>query len=263
MFLYPAINPIAFSIGKISIHWYGIMYVLGFVAFLYLAKKQVKNDKTELKTEDIDFILQYSIVGVILGGRLGYCIFYQFAETISNPLFVFKIHEGGMSFHGGLLGVILSLFIFSRLRNFPFYLITDLVARYTPIGLGLGRVGNFINGELYGRPTSSDVPWSFVFPHVDLLPRHPSMLYEAILEGAVLYALLYLSNTRKYLGRVSILFLLYYSSMRFVIEFYREPDAHLGLFYFNVTLGQILCIGMFIAGLSLYWYQAKRVWKII
>lgn len=258
MIIYPQLNPVLFSIGGWQIYWYGFLYMCGFLSFLLLAQRAVIKEKLPFTKDKIASIMQYSIIGVIIGGRLGYCLFYAFSKTVENPLYIFSITQGGMSFHGGLIGVAVSLVIFAKTSKIPFFSISDLVVRYTPIGLGLGRIGNFINGELWGREGSVDVPWLMVFPHVDNVARHPSMLYEALGEGLVLYLLLYYHRSlRPSTGVLSALFFVYYGVIRFFIEFTREPDRHIGYFFNFLTLGQILCIVTAILGLILLKYTRK------
>ena len=253
MFIFPDINPILIDLWGLQIYWYGLMYVGGFLAFLFLGRRAVVKDGIPIAPEQVGYIMQAALLGVIIGGRIGYSLIYQLPHTLENPSYLFSIKQGGMSFHGGLIGVITSLVIYSYVTRTPLYIITDLAARFTPIGLGLGRIGNFINGELWGRVTSQELYWSMIFRHVDNLPRHPSMLYEAAGEGLLLYLLMWWHSTKckHNPGIVSGLFLIYYSIIRFIVEFYREPDAHIGYISGLLTMGQILSIVMLGFGIAL------------
>ena len=242
---FPTIDPIIFSIGPLSLRWYGMMYLIGFVAAFWLASKRLA--RTTWTKDELSDMLFYGFVGVIAGGRVGYVLFYQFDLFLSEPLYLFKIWTGGMSFHGGLLGVIAALFWFARRQKSHLLEVGDFVAPLVPVGLGAGRIGNFINSELWGRTT--DVPWGIVFPNGGPLPRHPSQLYEFFLEGVVLFVLLWwFSSKQRPLGAVSGLFLSGYGAFRFVVEYFREPDAHLGLYGGLISQGQILSLPMFIIG---------------
>ncbi|MCH8099660.1 MAG: prolipoprotein diacylglyceryl transferase [Proteobacteria bacterium] len=245
MLTYPEIDPIIFSIGFIKIRWYGLMYVIGFIFAWWLARRRSQRADSPINSVQVDDLLFYGMLGVIVGGRVGYAVVYGWAQFTSDPLYLFKITEGGMSFHGGLAGVIIAMWMYGRKLDLTIWRMTDFVAPIVPLGLGFGRVGNFINGELWGKPT--DVPWAFV---VDGIARHPSQLYEAILEGFLLFLILwiYSAKPRPYLA-VSGLFLLLYGVFRFTVEFYRIPDDHLKYLAFDwVTMGQILSVPMIIAG---------------
>ncbi|WP_058534079.1 prolipoprotein diacylglyceryl transferase [Legionella saoudiensis] len=253
MLHYPYINPVAFSLGPIQVHWYGLMYLIGFVSAWLLAHWRMKHYKLDWNSDQISDLIFYAALGVIIGGRVGYMLFYDFPVLIQSPLSLFKIWEGGMSFHGGLLGVIAALWLFARKYKRPFWEVGDFIAPLVPIGLGAGRIGNFINGELWGRVT--DVPWGMVYSHVDEQPRHPSEIYEFGLEGIGLFILVwcYASKPRP-VGRVSAVFLIGYAVCRIIAEFFRQPDPQLGYLAFGwLTMGQILSVPMILLGLWLWW----------
>lgn len=255
---FPNIDPVIFSIGPLAIRWYGLMYLIGFIAAMYLANKAADRSEGLWTREQVSDLLFYGFLGVILGGRVGYVLFYQFDLFVADPLYLFKIWQGGMSFHGGLLGVITAIFIFARKEGKHFLAVGDFVAPLVPIGLGMGRLGNFINSELWGRPT--DVPWAVVFPtDPDQLPRHPSQLYEFALEGVVLFYVLYfLSKKKQPMGLLSGLFLIGYGIFRMFVELFREPDDHLGFFFEYISMGQILSLPMVIVGLFIIIYGSNR-----
>jgi len=246
---FPVIDPVIFSIGPVSLRWYGTMYLIGFLAAMFMANKAADRSNGSWTREQVSDLLFYGFLGVILGGRVGYVLFYQFDYFLSDPLYLFQIWQGGMSFHGGLLGVILAIFIFARKTKKNFLEVGDFVAPLVPIGLGMGRLGNFINAELWGRQT--DVSWAMVFPTDPLqVPRHPSQLYEFALEGVVLFAILYIiSRKTRSLGLASGAFLIGYGIFRSIVEFFREPDAHLGLYFSFISKGQILSIPMVLVGI--------------
>jgi len=246
---FPVIDPVIFSIGPVSLRWYGTMYLIGFLAAMFMANKAADRSNGSWTREQVSDLLFYGFLGVILGGRVGYVLFYQFDYFLSDPLYLFQIWQGGMSFHGGLLGVILAIFIFARKTQKNFLEVGDFVAPLVPIGLGMGRLGNFINAELWGRQT--DVSWAMVFPTDPLqVPRHPSQLYEFALEGVVLFAILYIiSRKTRSLGLASGAFLIGYGIFRSIVEFFREPDAHLGLYFSFISKGQILSIPMVLVGI--------------
>jgi len=255
MLIHPQFDPIAIHLGSFGIHWYGLMYLTGFVAFITLGRWRIAHQNWQNWTPQmLDDALFFGALGVILGGRLGYVLFYQPAYFIEHPLQIFALWQGGMSFHGGFLGVLAAMVVFSRKYQKPWLSIMDFVAPLVPIGLGAGRMGNFINGELWGRPT--DVPWGMVFPRVDGLTRHPSQLYEFGLEGIVLFGLLWwYSSKPRPAGTISALFLLGYGSFRFIAEFTREPDSYLGLLSLGMSMGQWLSLPMIIFGLWLYGFS--------
>jgi phosphatidylglycerol:prolipoprotein diacylglycerol transferase len=253
---FPIIDPIIFSIGSVSLRWYGTMYLIGFLAAMFMANKAADRSNGLWTRDQVSDLLFYSFLGVILGGRIGYVLFYQWDYFLADPLYLFQIWQGGMSFHGGLLGVILAVLIFARKTKKTFLVVGDFVVPLVPIGLGMGRLGNFINAELWGRQT--DVPWAMVFPTDPLqVARHPSQLYEFFLEGVVLFIILYVITRKPRslgLGLASGTFLIGYGVFRSIIEFFREPDAHLGLYFSFISKGQILSVPMILIGLFIiYW----------
>lgn len=250
----PEISPYIFKIGNIGPTWYGLMYVVGFVLGYQVAKYRAKR-MPNWSEQQVSDLLTYAILGVILGGRVGYVLFYQFGLFIENPLYLFKITEGGMSFHGGLLGVIFALWLFARRHNKTLFEVGDFVAPIFPIGLFFGRIGNFINAELWGRVT--DVPWGVVFPNGGALPRHPSQLYEALLEGLILFMIIWWFAAKKpAAGRLSGLFLVGYGVGRFMVEFVRVPDAHLPETL--LTRGQLLSLPMIVFGAYLLFRKVAK-----
>ncbi|PID66213.1 MAG: prolipoprotein diacylglyceryl transferase [Gammaproteobacteria bacterium] len=254
----PEISPYIFKIGGIGPTWYGLMYAIGFLIGYQLLKRWSK-DYPDWHEDLVSSVLTYIILGVILGGRIGYVFLYHFDLFWQNPFYLFKITEGGMSFHGGLLGVIIAMWLFGRKNRLPFLSVTDFIAPAVPPGLFFGRIGNFINGELWGHAT--DMPWAVVFPQdPQQLPRHPSQLYESILEGLVLFVVVYLfARTKPAIGRVSGLFLIGYSLARFAVEFVRLPDAHIGYMAFGwLTRGQLLTLPMMFFGAYLLLRKVPR-----
>ncbi|WP_300357120.1 prolipoprotein diacylglyceryl transferase [uncultured Pseudoalteromonas sp.] len=254
---FPDIDPVIFSVGPLSVRWYGLMYLIGFALAMWLANRQAAKPNSGWTKEQVSDLLFYGMLGVILGGRIGYVLFYQFSYFIENPLYLFRIDQGGMSFHGGTLGVITAIAIFAWTRKKSLFEVGDFVVPLVPLGLLAGRIGNFINGELWGRVT--DVPWAFVFPTGGPEPRHPSQLYEAFLEGLVLFLILqwFIKKPRP-AGSVAGVFLLGYGAFRFIVEYFREPDAHLGLFAGFISMGQILSLPMVIGGLGLLIWAYKK-----
>lgn len=248
---YPMIDPVALSLGPVQVHWYGLMYLFGFAAVWILGRYRAP--RYGWKREEVEDLLFYGAIGVILGGRLGYILFYDLANYIEQPLNVLKLWQGGMSFHGGLIGVLLAFWYFAKKTQRHFFAVSDFIAPFVPIGLFTGRIGNFINGELWG--SVSDVPWAMIFPTGGPAPRHPSQLYEAFLEGIVLFIILWLfSQRQRPLGAVSGLFLLGYGVFRFLVEFVRVPDQQLGHLAFGwITMGQILSTPMILLGLFFIW----------
>jgi len=274
MNIFTYITPVAFNIGFISIYWYGISYVIGILLSFFLMQKiEKKYIIAKLKKSHFDDLMTYIILGILIGGRVGYILFYCPLIILGNFWEIFKIWHGGMSFHGGLVGVMIAVYIFCFQNHKNFISIMDLISCATPIGLFCGRIANFINAELYGRETS--VPWAIVFPDIDSIPRHPSQLYEAFFEGIMLLALMLLALKTKYIfiikqqvqknrlfhlrGFLSGVFLLFYSIFRMSAEFFREPDAQIGYIYNFLTLGQVLCIPMLLLGIYLILNSIKDV----
>ncbi|CUJ36766.1 prolipoprotein diacylglyceryl transferase [Achromobacter xylosoxidans] len=259
MLQYPKFDPVALQIGPLSIHWYGLMYLVGFALVYLLGRRRItRGHTTSLNVRDLEDLIFYSVLGVVLGGRLGYVLFYKPSYYLAHPLEVAYLWEGGMSFHGGLIGVIVVMLLFARKKGLPFFAVSDFIAPLIPLGLGFGRLGNFINGELWGRPT--DVPWAMVFPSSgDGIARHPSQLYELGLEGIVLFALMWwFSSKPRPLGQVSAVFLMGYGTFRFLVEFTREPDNFLGLLAGGLSMGQWLSLPMVALGAIMFALTAKR-----
>jgi phosphatidylglycerol:prolipoprotein diacylglycerol transferase len=248
MIPYPHIDPVFFRLGPLQFRWYGLMYLLGLLAAYFIIKTRAAAKGIALSKEQIYDLIVYSALGVFLGGRLGYTLFYNFSYYIQHPLSIIAVWEGGMSFHGGLLGTCLAIWLFCRRQGFPLYTIADLAAGAVPIGLGLGRLGNFINGELFGRAT--DVEWCMVFPHGGDVCRHPSQLYEAGLEGILLFVILWIISRRPTPpGTILWSFIAGYGMIRVFVENFREPDAHLGFLFGPITMGQLLSLPMILLGL--------------
>lgn len=261
--IFPNIDPVILSISNtpLKITWYSLSYLAGILlSWVYIKHLNKLNKTNPLEPKKIDDLITYIIIGIIIGGRLGYVLFYDLSSCLNDPLKILRTWEGGMSFHGGLLGVIIASFIFCKINKIQFFRVMDLLACATPIGLFLGRIANFINGELYGRTTK--VSWGVIFPD-QALPRHPSQLYESFLEGLVLFLILFFlyDKIRKFNGMASGLFLLLYSLFRGLIENYREPDSHIGFIFANITMGQILSIPMIIAGSCIIYYSIKHIQK--
>lgn len=261
MLMYPHINPVALQLGPIAIHWYGLTYLAAFALFYFLGTRRLRHEPYRSiavpgpwTRKDVEDILFLGVVGVILGGRLGYCLFYKPGFYLTHPLEILYVWQGGMSFHGGLLGVIASMGWFAHSRGRGFWQVTDFIAPCVPTGLAAGRVGNFINGELWGRFSSPDLPWGMVFPQSgSMLPRHPSQVYQFLLEGLLLFVLLWLyARKERRERRVSAVFLIGYGVMRFTAEYFREPDDFLGLLALNMSMGQWLCVPMILFGIWLY-----------
>tara|TARA_R110002049_G_scaffold17416_3_gene67780 strand:- start:1364 stop:2149 length:786 start_codon:yes stop_codon:yes gene_type:complete len=251
MLVHPRFDPVAISLGPVSIHWYGLMYLAAFALFMGLGRIHARR-RPDLGWEGrhIDDLLFFGMLGVIVGGRLGEVLFFQPAYYFSNPLEIIKIWKGGMSFHGGFLGVLAAMWLYGRMHGRRFWEITDFIAPLVPVGLALGRIGNFINGELWGRPAPADLPWAMIFPWVDELPRHPSQLYQAAGEGLLLFVILWLYAARpRATGAVSAVFLVGYGVLRFAAEFFRTPDPGLfGTLSLGLSTAQWLCVPMIVIG---------------
>ena len=253
----PQIDPILFHLGPLAVRWYGLMYLLGFVAAFFIISRLAPRRQLPLDSDAVSDLLFYIVLGVILGGRCGYVLFYNFSYFLEHPLQIFAVWQGGMSFHGGLTGVIIATLIYCRRHAIAILPLADILAIAATIGLGLGRIGNFINGELWGRVTT--LPWGVVFPAAGPQPRHPSQLYEAMLEGPVIFSLLYwlfARNVRN--GSVFFSFLIFYGVGRFIIEFFREPDQQIGFLWGGATMGQLLCLAMILLGSGgLFWLKSR------
>ncbi len=266
MLMQPHINPIALQLGPFAVHWYGLTYLAAFGLFMWLGTRRLRHapyasiaGPGAWSRKDVEDILFLGVLGVVLGGRLGYCIFYKPLYYLANPLEIFAVWQGGMSFHGGMLGVVASMVWFAHSRKRPFWQVADFVAPCVPTGLAAGRVGNFINGELPGRVSSPDLPWGMVFRGAGDLPRHPSQVYQFLLEGLLLFVLLWLyARKPRHTGQVAAAFLFGYGVFRFIAEFFREPDAHLGLLALGMSMGQWLCVPMIVAGAGLWWWAGSR-----
>ncbi|MFP9228207.1 prolipoprotein diacylglyceryl transferase [Pectobacterium cacticida] len=277
---FPQFDPVIFSIGPLALHWYGLMYLVGFVFAMWLAVRRANKPGSGWSRDEVENLLYMGFLGVFVGGRLGYVLFYAFPSFLENPLYLFKVWDGGMSFHGGLIGVICVMLWFAHRTRRHFFQVADFIAPLIPFGLGAGRLGNFINGELWGRVTT-DTPWAMLFPgsrgedivlaaanpqwqaifnQYGMLPRHPSQLYQMMLEGVTLFIILNLFIRRsRPMGSVSGLFLIGYGIFRIISEFFRQPDAQLGLFGGLFSMGQILSLPMVIAGiLMMVWAYRRR-----
>jgi phosphatidylglycerol:prolipoprotein diacylglycerol transferase len=256
MLTYPKFDPVAIQLGPFAVHWYGLMYLLAFAMVMLLGRWRIAHQPwTGWTQKMLDDVLFFGVLGVIVGGRLGYVLFYKPGDYLAQPLDIFKVWQGGMSFHGGFLGVVIAMMLFARSRKLHWLSVTDFIAPLVPTGLAAGRLGNFINGELWGRPT--DLPWGMVFPYADALPRHPSQLYELGGEGLILFTMLWLFALKpRPLGAISAVFLMGYGTLRFLVEFTREPDSFLGLLSLGLSMGQWLSLPMIVGGIFLYrWAQ--------
>lgn len=253
MLLHPQFDPVAFSLGPLSVRWYGLMYLLAFVQFIFLGRNRIKARPNFINAEQLDDLLFYGMLGVIIGGRLGQVFFYEPAYFLAHPLEIFAVWKGGMSFHGGFLGVVFGSLLWAR-KNGLFWLdVSDFIAPLCPLGLAAGRIGNFINGELWGRVTDASLPWAMIFPQSgDMQPRHPSQLYHFGLEGIALFIILWLYTSKpRPRGAASGAFLTGYGCFRFITEFFREPDAGIFGQSYSISMGQWLSIPMVLLGLLL------------
>ena len=267
MLIHPQFDPIAIDLSKlglpIAIHWYGITYLVAFALFLGLASLRIRRPwyaERGWTRRDIEDLLFYGVLGVVIGGRLGYVLFYKPAFYAAHPLEIFAVWRGGMSFHGGLLGVLAGVMLFAWRRKRPFLEVTDIIAPCVPLGLASGRIGNFINGELWGRPADPNLPWAMAFPQSrSMVPRHPSQLYQFALEGVLLFKLLWwYAGTERRRGQVSAAFLVGYGSFRFIAEYFREPDSFLGLLVLGMSMGQWLSLPMVVAGVVMWLWAARQ-----
>lgn len=259
MLMHPEIDPVILHIyGPLAIRWYGLMYLIGFLGFWWLGRLRARQPGSPMNEQQVGDAMFWGALGVVVGGRLGYTFFYNWPVFIDNPMVLFDFASGGMSFHGGLLGVLLVSFWYARKLGITFFQLTDFIAPMIPVGLGAGRIGNFINGELWGRVT--DVPWGMVFRGAGELPRHPSQLYQAFLEGLVMFLVLwFFSKKPRPTASVSGLFLMLYGLFRILVEFVREPDAHLGFVAFGwMTQGQLLSLPMILGGIGLMVWAYRR-----
>lgn len=267
MLIHPEINPIALQLGPLAIHWYGLTYLAAFGLFMLLGVLRLRHQPfASIRGEgawsrrDVEDILFLGVAGVVLGGRIGYCLFYKPGYYLSHPLEIFYLWQGGMSFHGGLIGVLVSQFWFARTRRRPWLQVMDFIAPCVPTGLAAGRLGNFINAELWGRFSSPDLPWGMVFPGSgSMQPRHPSQIYQFLLEGLLLFVLLWLyARQPRKTGQVSGAFLVGYGVFRFIAEYFRQPDDFLGVLALGLSMGQWLCIPMILAGGGLWMWALRQ-----
>jgi phosphatidylglycerol---prolipoprotein diacylglyceryl transferase len=262
MLVHPQFNPVALQIGPVAIHWYGLMYLVAFGLFYRLALMRVRQPQFAQRgwtPRDVEDLLFFGVLGVVLGGRLGFVLFYKPAYYLANPLEALAVWKGGMAFHGGLLGVVIAMAVFAFLRKRSLWDVTDLIAPCVPTGLAAGRLGNFINGELWGRAADPSLPWGMVFRNAGDFARHPSQLYQMALEGLLLFALLWwFSRKPRGLGEVSGAFLVGYGVFRFAAEYFREPDDYLGTLLLDLSMGQWLCVPMILSGVLLWAWGHRR-----
>ena len=280
MMIHPQFDPILLSIGPLAIRWYALSYIVGFVLFIWLGRRRIAEGNTVFTKEMLDDFLTWGVIGVILGGRLGYVLFYKFSDYLAHPLDILKVWEGGMSFHGGFLGVLVAMWLFGRKHHIGFWKVADFVAPLVPLGLASGRIGNFINGELWGRVTDINAFWAMGFPQAryedltaaahnpqwaawltqyGMLPRHPSQLYQFALEGVALFVIVWLfSKKPRPTGQVAMVFLAGYGFFRFIAEFARQPDDYLGLLTWGLSMGQWLSLPMVVLGIIGFIYFGIR-----
>jgi len=257
MLIHPQFDPIAISVGPLAVRWYGLMYLAGFLAFLWLGKRRAAAQPWHsMKAQDVDDLLFYGVLGVVLGGRLGQVLFYEPAYYLAHPLEILAVWKGGMAFHGGMLGVFVAMALWGRKSGRTFFQVTDFIAPLVPLGLMAGRIGNFINGELWGRAADPALPWAMIFPHVDRLPRHPSPLYQAAGEGLLLFVVLWVFSMRqRAVGAVSGMFMIGYGALRFAAEYFREPDHGIFGLSYTVSMGQWLSLPMVLFG---FWLMLRK-----
>ena len=258
MIAYPEIDPVAIALGPLKIHWYGLMYLLGFVGAWYYGVHRARQAWRGWNRQMVEDVIFYGAIGVVVGGRVGYTLFYNFSAFLEDPISLFYLHKGGMSYHGGMLGVFIALWLFGRKHGLGFFQVSDYIAPWVPIGLGAGRLGNFINMELPGRPVEAAIPWAFDYG--DQIARHPSSLYQALTEGLILFLVLWwYSRVPRPLMAVSALYMFTYGCLRFLTEFFRSPDEHIGFIAFEwLTMGQLLSLPMILFGVGLYWCAITR-----
>ena len=260
MLLHPQFDPVAFSLGPLSVRWYGLMYLVAFVQFILLGRYRIRTRPGLLSVEQLDDLLFYGMLGVIVGGRLGQVLFYEPGYYLAHPLEILAVWKGGMSFHGGFLGVLIAMGLWSRKHRVAWFDITDFIAPLVPLGLAAGRIGNFINGELWGRVADASLPWAMIFPQAgDMQPRHPSQLYHVALEGLALFAILWLFSSRpRPRSAVSGVFLIGYGAFRFVTEFFREPDHGIFGQSYTISMGQWLSLPMILIGIVMLVMAYRR-----
>jgi phosphatidylglycerol:prolipoprotein diacylglycerol transferase len=255
--LYPQIDPVFLQLGPLAFRWYGMMYALSFILAYFLIQKAAVLRRVPITQEEISDLMFYVAMGVVFGGRLGYVFFYNPNYYFSHPTRIFAVWEGGMAFHGGLIGSATAVFLYCKNKKRSFYSLADISVMSGAMGLGLGRIGNFINGELFGRPTN--LPWCMVFPEGGPVCRHPSQLYQAVLEGGVIFAILWtLSGKKLATGSLFWCLILFYGLFRFLVEFVRQPDAHIGFLFQFFSMGQLLSLPMFLVGSFMFWYLNRR-----
>jgi phosphatidylglycerol---prolipoprotein diacylglyceryl transferase len=255
---HPEIDPVLIHLwGPFQIRWYSLLYVGAFLLARVIMRRLSREERFLFSADDVEEFIVWALVGAVIGARILYCVVYDPAGLTQDPFYLFKIYQGGLSFHGGLLGVIVAAIAFSRKKGIPFWNLADAMALATPSGLAMGRLGNFINGELYGRVTT--MPWGMVFPGGGVDPRHPSQLYEMFLEGILLFAVLWFLKPRvKKDGVIAIVFLFGYTLARFIVEFFRQPDSHIGILFLGLSMGQWLSIVMLVASAGLVWRFTKK-----
>jgi phosphatidylglycerol---prolipoprotein diacylglyceryl transferase len=263
MLVHPQFDPVALALGPLQIHWYGLTYLAAFGLFMFLAGRRVQLPHFAAAgwtRRDVEDMLFYGVVGVVAGGRIGYALFYKPDQYLAHPAEILMVWKGGMSFHGGLLGVTLAMALFARLRKRSFLNVMDVVAPCVPTGLAAGRIGNFINGELWGRAADASLPWAMVFPQSgSALPRHPSQIYQFLMEGLLLFVLMWIYGQRERAnGQVAAAFVFGYGVFRFIAEYFREPDSFLGLLALGMSMGQWLCLPMIALGGGLWWWFGQR-----